>query len=100
MPALNKDKLRQELKQREIRPAYVLYGAETYLRDGALKYITAQAFVEGDFRDLNETSFSLSTDTDVLRQAVGAAEQLPMMASRRVVRITDVRISATGRGDT
>jgi DNA polymerase-3 subunit delta len=100
MPALDKNTLREELKRCEFRPAYLLYGPETYLRDGAAKYISQQAFGEGDFRDLNETTFELTTDPDVLRQAIGAAEQLPMMATRRLVRITGVRISATGFRDT
>ena len=48
-----KTKLREELKRGELRPAYLLYGAETFLRDGAARYILEQAFGEGDFRDLN-----------------------------------------------
>jgi DNA polymerase-3 subunit delta len=100
MPALNKDLLREELKRNELRPVYLLFGAETYLRDGALKYISQQAFGEGDFRDLNETTFALSTDQDSLHEAIAAAEQLPMMATRRLVRITGIRISANGIRDT
>lgn len=100
MPALNKDRLREELKSGEVRPAYLLYGAETYLRDGAAKYISQQTFGQGDFRDLNETAFALSTDADSIREAIAAAEQLPMMATRRLVRITGVRISANGIRDT
>ena len=73
MPALNKDTLREELKRREFRPAYLLFGPETYLRDGAAKYVSQQAFGEGDFRDLNETTFELTTDADVLRHAINAA---------------------------
>ena len=100
MPPLNKDLLREELKRRELRPAYLLYGAETYLRDGAAKFISQQVFAEGDFRDLNETTFSLTTDPEILPQAISAAEQLPMMAKRRLVRITGLRISANGVRDT
>src|SRR5262249_6381637 len=51
------------------------------------------------FRDFNDTTFSLNTD-DNLKRALAAAQQLPMMASRRVIRITDVRISASGYRDT
>lgn len=100
MPALSKDILRDELRGRKLRPVYVLYGAETYLRNGALKYITQQAFGPDDFRDLNDTAFALSTDADLLRQAIAAAQQLPMMSERRLVRITDVKISQTGYRDT
>ena len=100
MSKLSKDELRDELRSRTLRPVYVLYGPETYLRDGALRYITQQAFGPDDFRDLNETTFALSTDADLLRQAIAAAEQLPMMSERRLVRITDVKISQTGYRDT
>jgi len=100
MPAITKDQLRDELKRRELRPVYVLYGAETYLRDGALKYITQQAFGDGDFRDMNENTFELSTDTDDLKQAIYAAGQLPMMSERRLVKVTGVKISQTGYRDT
>ena len=97
--ALTREQLRNQLKQREIAPVYVLFGAETYLRDLASKTIADLSFAEGDFRDFNDTSFSLNADGN-LKQALAVAEQLPMMASRRVVRIMDIRISATGYRDT
>jgi len=96
---LSREELRNQLKRREIAPVYLLFGPETHLRDLAAKTITELAFSEGDLRDFNETSFSLNTE-DNLRQALAAAEQLPMMAGRRVVRINDVRVSATGFRDT
>ncbi|HTK38895.1 MAG TPA: hypothetical protein VL325_10420, partial [Pyrinomonadaceae bacterium] len=91
--------MRNQLKRREIAPVYVLFGAETFLRDLAAKTIADFSFGEGDFRDFNDTTFSLSSADDLPR-ALAAAAQLPMMATRRVVRITDVRISASGRLDT
>jgi len=97
--ALTRDDLRQQLQRHEISPVYVLFGAETYLRDLAAKTIADRSFADGDFRDLNENSFSLN-DQQNLEKALGVARQLPMMATRRVVRITDVRISATGHRDT
>lgn len=96
---LSREQLRNQLKQREIAPVYVLFGSETYLRDLAAKTIADLSFAEGDFRDFNDTSFSLNADGN-LKQALAVAEQLPMMAARRVVRITDIRISATGHRDT
>ena len=95
----SREDLRNQLKRREIAPVYLLFGPETHLRDLAVRTITDFAFAEGDLRDFNETTFSLNTE-DNLQRALSAAEQLPMMASRRVVRITDVRISATGHRDT
>lgn len=96
---ISRDALREQLRQREFAPVYTLYGQETYLRDTALKTIVDLSFSDGDFRDFNENSFSLN-DPDNLANALGVARQLPMMATRRVVTITDVRISATGHRDT
>jgi DNA polymerase-3 subunit delta len=96
---LGRDELRNQLRRREIAAVYVLFGPETYLRDLAAKTIADMSFAEGDFRDFNDTSFSLNTE-DNLKRALAVAEQLPMMATRRVVRISDVRISATGYRDT
>ncbi len=95
----SREDLRNQLKRREIVPVYLLFGPETYLRDVAAKTITDLSFAEGDFRDFNETSFSLNTE-DNLKRALAAAQQLPMMATRRVVRVTDIRVSASGHRDT
>src|SRR5678816_352980 len=97
--ALTRDDLRNQLRRHEIAPVYVLFGPETYLRDLAVKTICDRSFAEGDARDFNETEFSLSIEGN-LTAALSAAEQLPMMSSRRVIRITDVRVSATGAKDT
>lgn len=94
MPTLTREDLRNQLKRHEIAPVYVLFGPEAYLRDLAAKTIAERVFSPGDLRDFNDTSFSLNT-TD-LTSALAACDQLPMMAARRVVTITDVRVSATG----
>jgi DNA polymerase-3 subunit delta len=87
------------LKAGDISPVYLLFGPETELLQRAVKTITDKAFAEGDLRDFNEDSFSLNNEGN-LKKALAAAEQLPMMATRRVIRITEVRISATGHRDT
>jgi DNA polymerase-3 subunit delta len=97
MPTLTREDLRNQLKRRDIAPVYVLFGAESYLRDIAAKTIADLLFKEGELRDFNETEFSLNS-TDI-GSALAAAEQLPMMAERRVVRIADIRVSATGTKD-
>ena len=99
MAVLTREDLRNQLKRRELRPVYLLFGPETYLRDIALKTICDLSFTEGCARDFNETVFSLNSDGN-LASALGAAEQLPMMAQRRLVCVTDVRISSTGAKDT
>lgn len=94
-----REDLRNQLKRREIARVYLLFGPETHLRDVAAKTIADLSFAEGELRDFNETTFSLNNE-DNLQRALSAAEQLPMMAARRVIRITDVRISASGMRDT
>lgn len=97
--ALTREQLWAQLKKREIAPVYVLYGAETYLRDIAAKTIADLSFGKDDFRDFNDDTFSLNTP-DNIRSALAAANQLPMMAARRVVRITEVRVTASANKDT
>lgn len=87
MSLLTREKLRGELKAKRIAPLYLLFGAEDYLRDAAARKIADEALRGASLREFNEASFSLAT-ADV-QQAVAAAEQLPMMSERRVVRITD-----------
>lgn len=96
---LNREQLWTQLKRREIAPVYVLFGVETFLRDLAAKTIADLSFGPDDFRDFNETEFSLNKPEN-LQNALAAADQLPMMAARRVVRISDVRVSASAAKDT
>ena len=92
MPIVATDALRNSLRHREISPVYVLFGPETYLRDLAVKTISGKSFDEGELRDFNESDFTLNTEGN-LASALAAAEQLPMMARRRVIRINEARIS-------
>src|SRR4051812_31105532 len=99
MKPITRNDLRNQLKRREIALVYVLFGAETYLRDLAAKTIAELVFGKDGFRDFNESEFSLTVEGG-LQMALAAAEQLPMMAERRVVRIVDVRVSAAAAKDT
>ena len=87
MSALTRQELHKALKQGETRPLYLLYGAETYLRDLAARAIADAALADAPLREFNETTYSL-VNTDV-QQAIAAAEQLPMMSARRVVLVRD-----------
>jgi DNA polymerase III subunit delta len=98
MPFTRQD-LRNQLKHKEIAPAYVVYGPETFLRDLAAKTIAERSFGDGDFRDFNDVRFRLGTGVS-LQEAIAAAEQLPMMSTRRVVTVNEVRISAAAARDT
>lgn len=94
-----RENLRDQLRRREIAPVYLLFGPETYLRDLAVKTISDYSFAPEDLRDFNETDILLETPDD-LAVAIAAAQQLPMMASRRVIRVQGIRISASGVRDT
>lgn len=98
MAVLGRDDLREKLKKREIAPVYMLFGAETYLRDLAAKTIADLVLAGSSLREFNETEYSLSESK--LQNALGDAEQLPMIAARRVVKITDVLVSANSNKDT
>lgn len=99
MSVLTKENLWNQLKSGEIAPVYLLFGTETYLRDKAAKKIADFALSENSLREFNENEFSLN-QAENLSYALASAEQLPMIASRRVVWITDVRVSASGTKDT
>lgn len=87
MSLLTRSDLHRALKQGETKPLYLLFGAESYLRDLAARAITDLGLKGASLREFNEASYSLS-NTDV-QQAIATAEQLPMMSPRRVVLIRD-----------
>lgn len=97
MKVLGREDLRNQLIKGEIAPVYLLFGEEKYLRDAAAKFISDKALNDSSLREFNETVFSLADSK--IEYALSAAEQMPMISSRRVVRITEVVVSATGKKD-
>jgi DNA polymerase III subunit delta len=87
MSTRTREELRRALKSKQLSPLYLLFGPESYLRDRAARAISDAALADAALREFNETSYSLAS-VDV-QQAIAAAEQLPMMAQRRVVRVAD-----------
>lgn len=87
MSTLTRSELERALEAGQLDPVYLLIGCETYLRDAATAAITDAALTGTLLREFNESTFSLLTRTAM--EAVAAAEQLPMMSERRVVRIKD-----------
>jgi DNA polymerase III subunit delta len=87
MSSITREELKRFLKAGRIDPLYLFYGAEGFLRDAWARAVTEAALKGAALREFNESSYSLA-NTDV-QQAIAAAEQLPMMAGRRVVRVTD-----------
>jgi DNA polymerase III subunit delta len=88
MKILTREDLRERLKKGEISPVYLFFGSETFLRDLAVKTITDRTLADSELREFNENTFSLN-DCDI-QTALSSAEQLPMMANRRVVKITEL----------
>jgi DNA polymerase-3 subunit delta len=87
MKALSRTELERSLRQAPPQPLYLLIGPECYLRDTAARAISDAALMGTLLREFNESSFSLFRES--VQSAVAAAEQLPMMSERRVVRIRD-----------
>lgn len=86
MKTLTRIELERSLRERP-QPLYLLVGCERYLRDAAARSITEAALSGTLLREFNESSFNLLRDS--VQGAIAAAEQLPMMSDRRVVRIRD-----------
>lgn len=86
MKTLSRVELERSLRER-LEPLYLLLGPERYLRRVSAKAIAEAALSATLIRDFNESSFSLLTDS--VQSAIAAAEQLPMMSDRRVVRVRD-----------
>jgi DNA polymerase III subunit delta len=87
MTTLSRTELDRSLKTGRLQPLYLLVGCESYLRDAAVRNLTDAALSGTLLREFNESSFSLLTDSALA--AIAAAEQLPMMSERRVIRIRD-----------
>ena len=85
MKTLSRLDLERHLKDSSPEPLYLLVGPETFLRDRMIQRLTDAALAATLLREFNETTFSLFTESAT--DAVAAAEQLPMMSDRRVVRI-------------
>ena len=86
MKTLTRTELERSLRE-GVRPLYLLLGPEIYLRRVAAQAITEVALSRTLLREFNESSFSLLSDS--VQAAVAAADQLPMMSDKRVVRVRD-----------
>jgi len=77
----------RELKAGKVAPLYLLFGAEEYLRSETERAIREAALFDSSLREFNDARFTLASDD--VQHALAAAEQLPMMSTRRVVRIAE-----------
>jgi len=87
MKSLTRQQLTRSLEEGKVDPLYLTVGSEAYLCAEAGCAIAEEALRGTLLREFNESHFSLLTTN--ARQAVAAAEQLPMMSERRVVTISD-----------
>lgn len=87
MTTLSRVELDRSLASGRLQSLYLLVGCESYLRDAAARSVTDVALSGTLLREFNESAFSLLSDSAIA--AIAAAEQLPMMSERRVVRIKD-----------
>ena len=87
MSTLPRPELERSLKEGRLAPVYLLTGCEGYLRDAGARAIADAALSDTLLREFNESSFSLTNSG--AQEAIAAANQLPMMSTRRVVKITD-----------
>lgn len=87
MTAISRSELARSLKEGQLNPLYLLIGCEGYLRDTAAKTITDAALSGTLLREFNESPFSLLSGS--VQDVIAAANQLPMMSTRRVVQIRD-----------
>lgn len=85
MNQISRPEFELSLREGRIAALYLLLGFETYLKNSAADAIADAALHETLIREFNETTFSLVSQSPY--EAVAAAEQLPMMSNRRVVRI-------------
>lgn len=97
MNILSREDLRNQLKHRDFKPVYLLFGAEGYMRNLAAKTIADLALTDSSLREFNEIEHSLKDSR--IEYALADAEQLPMMSSRRVVKIADIIVSANSNKD-
>jgi len=88
MRAYSRADLERTLKEGRLAPVYLLVGCESYLRNSAARAISDAALSGTLLREFNESTFSLVSGGGA-QEAVAAANQMPMMSTRRVVKITD-----------
>ena len=87
------DELRREVAGGRIQPLYLFEGPEQYLQEQALRLLYDS--VDEGLRVFNVTKFSIGSDNGAgskttAAMAVDAANQMPMMSSRRIVVIREL----------
>ncbi|MFV0389225.1 MAG: DNA polymerase III subunit delta [Pyrinomonadaceae bacterium] len=92
MPLKTRENLRAQLKTKEFAPVYLLFGAETYLRDLAAKTIADFVLENASIREFNENEIDLNSHS--VADVFAVASQIPMIDPMRVIRAFNVVVSA------
>lgn len=82
MAILNKDRLKQQIKENEFFKVYFFYGNEGYLKQQYTDYIVSKA-VDSKFRDLNYEKYD-GKETE-LEQILDRAVTFPMFCDKRCI---------------
>lgn len=98
MKIFSRQDLRSQLRQKRLEPVYLFFGSEGYLRSLAVKTITEMVLKDSQIRAFNESEISLATSE--ISSVIAAADQLPMIDQKRLIRVTEVVVSATKTKDT
>ncbi len=93
LDGLTFEELRRQIKERRLDPLYLLTGAEEYLHDRTLKQFYGTLDDAG--RLFNVSLFTIGSEVATggakatAAMAIDAANQMPMMAERRIIVIRD-----------
>ena len=82
-----------QLEKGELAAAYLLHGAEEYIKDRAVE--KAVALTDPAARDFNLSRLTAPTPDEI----IAAAEQLPLMDERRVVLVRDCPLLGDGAAE-
>ncbi len=87
MPAITLEILKEQLKDGDLRPVYLLLGPEVFLRDRAAKMIR-KAVVPAEALGFDYAEFQGTTAS--MSQVIKAANTFPMLSKTRLVMVTDI----------
>src|SRR6185369_12839127 len=93
MSVVTRDILKAQLQRKEMHPVYTLFGPEAVLLKRAENIIADRSFSEGDFRDFNDTAFSLNNEN-----AVSLKSRKSPSENDRSAMIFSARLSRTASG--
>ncbi|MCS6874844.1 MAG: DNA polymerase III subunit delta [Pyrinomonadaceae bacterium] len=89
---ISKNELRAQVRKGDIKPVYLLFGEETFLRDLAAETILERASKDESFIYFDKGKFDLTENK--IQDALDFAKTLPF-GRKKLVKITGVKISSS-----